>query len=383
MIRYKNKIGAVFLIALFVFSITNFSIAENIKKTEEKISIVIIPDDISLSNVDLYSNPIVFITDPQNGDIINIPYLEVVGYAQDPVGLDYIRWTWESATSYFTNESQLEVSSYYTFRIRVYNLQPGWHKVTVKFCNTEDNCSSDVVTVTYVENDPPTKPGRPYGPDRGVTNTEYNFSTHSTDPDGDTIRYGWDWDGDNVVDEWTDYYPSGETIELSHNWSIQGTYQIKVMAEDYKGGESDLSSPLAIVINDNTAPFKPATPTGSSLGEPGRSYSYSSSTTDPNGDRIYYMFDWDDGTELEWIGPYNSGDTISVSHIWNSKGSYSIKVKAKDDPNGDGDLSDGEESVWSNPLAVNMPKTKSNLLRSLIENFYILKNFFSIFYSGF
>jgi hypothetical protein len=310
--------------------------------------------------------------------VLHDPYLEVVGYAKDPAGLDYVHWKHEWSYGYFTNDSALAVSTSYTFRIRIYYLPAGWNKVTVTFCNVTDNCSSDDVTVTYVENEPPTNPTRPSGPDSGIIGNEYTFSTSSTDPDNDTIRYGWDWNGDETVDEWTDYYPSEETIEASHIWSTAGTYSIKIIAEDDNGGESDFSSPLAIIISDNTAPEKPATPNGPTTIFAGRSYSYSSSTTDPDGDRVYYMWDWDDGTELEWIGPYDSGDNVSISHVWDVKGEFQVKVKAKDDPNGDGDLSDGEESVWSDPLAVSMPKNKIVLFRSLFVKFPILKYILSI-----
>jgi len=48
-----------------------------------------------------------------------------------------------------------------------------------------------------------------------------------------------------------------------------------------------------------------------------------------------------------------------MSHVWNIEGTYQIKVKAKDDPNGDGDLLDGTESVWSDPLPIRIPKNKA------------------------
>ena len=310
---HNGKIGVVFLMALFIFATINLGVAETINENDVEIVVEVTPVDNPSSEVGMYGNPVVVITEPEDGDTIYIPYLEVLGYASDQAGLDFIQWKWEWSGGYYINSSDLDVSKYYNFRIRVYNLRPGWHRMTVMFCNIEDNCSTDSVEVTYLENQSPTKPGRPEGPDRGVVDEEYTFTTHSTDPEDDTIRYGWDWNGDNVVDEWTDYYPSGETIETTHSWSISGTYPIKVMAEDDNGGESDLSSPLAIVISDNDPPAKPSTPSGSTSGFPGRSYSYSSSTTDANDDRIYYMFDWDDGTELEWNGPYSSGDTVSVS----------------------------------------------------------------------
>ena len=59
------------------------------------------------------------------------------------------------------------------------------------------------------------------------------------------------------------------------------------------------------------------------------------------------------------MGPNNSGTGTTDSHIWETIGSYPIKVKAKDDPNGDGDLSDGLESVWSDSLPISMPRLHS------------------------
>lgn len=50
------------------------------------------------------------------------------------------------------------------------------------------------------------------------------------------------------------------------------------------------------------------------------------------------MWDWGDGTHSDWLGPYNSGDMASGNHSWGAMGAYQIKVKAKGDPNGDGDL---------------------------------------------
>ena len=95
-------------------------------------------------------------------------------------------------------------------------------------------------------------------------------------------------------------------------------------------------------------PNKP-TITGETNGKIGQNYTYITSTIDPNGDQVYYNWSWGDGTYTGWIGLYDSGKTVSQSHSWNSKGSYSVKVQAKD--------VSGAESDWSLPLEVNMPKT--------------------------
>ena len=99
---------------------------------------------------------------------------------------------------------------------------------------------------------------------------------------------------------------------------------------------------------DQNPPNKPARPSGKSSGIiPFVKYTYSTSTTDPDGDQVYYLWDWDDGTCSDWFGPYDSGETAEASHRWTKYGSYEIRVKAKDRY--------GAESEWSDPLAITMP----------------------------
>jgi len=112
-------------------------------------------------------------------------------------------------------------------------------------------------------------------------------------------------------------------------------------------------------VKANQPPEKPAKPSGSASGEAGVMYEYACSAADPEQDQVFYLFDWGDGSDSGWVGPYGSGYEGSASHSWSEQGDYEIKVKAKDDPNGDGDCSDGTESVWSDPLSVAMPKNKA------------------------
>lgn len=229
--------------------------------------------------------------------------------------------------------------------------------------------SSALTVVVSGANNPPETPDTPSGPSTGNTGISLSYNTTTTDADGDSIKYGWDWDGDGTVDEWSNFLSSGSIDTRSHVWTSAGTYYIQVMAEDSDGGQSAFSAQKSVVITSNNPPVKP-TISGPSSGRIGRAYTYSSTTTDPESDQIYFWFDWADGTNTGWVGPYNSGDTVSMSHTWSNKGSYSLKVKAKD--------ISGEVSVWSDPLGVSMPK--SNLYLSLIEErFPILFNLLSSF----
>ena len=83
-------------------------------------------------------------------------------------------------------------------------------------------------------------------------------------------------------------------------------------------------------FRQNNGPAIPDTPSGPTEGVTGVEYDFETSTTDPNDDQVFYMFDWGDGEMSDWIGPYDSGVATTGSHIWTEGGEYEIKVKAKD-----------------------------------------------------
>jgi hypothetical protein len=115
-------------------------------------------------------------------------------------------------------------------------------------------------------------------------------------------------------------------------------------------------------------PDKPETPVGETKGKAGKKYTYSTSTTDPDGDQVYYLWDWGDGNFSDWLGPYDSGDTAEASYTWVKEGEYEIRVKSKDIYNA--------ESEWSDPLTVTMPKNKpiiQRLLQRPVKRFPLLQ----------
>jgi len=115
-------------------------------------------------------------------------------------------------------------------------------------------------------------------------------------------------------------------------------------------------------IKANYPPNKPSTPEGIINGESGVEYTYTSSTTDPEGNKILYIFDWGDGSDTEWFGEYDSGDIVSASHIWSEEGEYEIRVKSKD--------SNNVESVWSDSLPIKMPYNLENNVHRLLYQIF-------------
>jgi Peptidase family C25/Propeptide_C25/PKD domain len=192
--------------------------------------------------------------------------------------------------------------------------------------------------------DPPAVPTTPIGPNHGTINKQYTFTSMSTDPNNDQIYYLFNW-GDGSSSTWLGPYSSGLTVAGSHAWSAIGNYTVKVKARDINGATSDWSEPLMISIVLNDAPGTP-TITGPASGAPGKSYLFKMQTTDANGDTVFYFIDWGDGTTTDWLGPFNSGAEASTTHSWSEKGTWSVKIKAKD--------AVGDESDWGT-MDITMP----------------------------
>jgi len=119
----------------------------------------------------------------------------------------------------------------------------------------------------------------------------------------------------------------------------------------------------------NIKPEKSEKPNGKIKGKIGEEYNYSTISFDQNGDNLYYKWDWGDEIS-DWIGPLHSNETCHVKHIWYNEDDYEIRVKAKD-------IYD-EESEWSDPLTVSMPRSRSidnfnPWLLKLIQRFPILE----------
>jgi hypothetical protein len=136
---------------------------------------------------------------------------------------------------------------------------------------------------------------------------------------------------------------SKDTMAPMLNWtysSAPGSWRGVIESCLYFGDPAQMvKSP-----HPSNPPAKPSTPVGKTLGIWHVEYTYTSTTTDPDGDNIFYLFDWGDGSNSGWIGPYSSGQTGTATHTWTVLGNYSVKVKARDVW--------GAGSIWSDPLAV-------------------------------
>jgi uncharacterized repeat protein (TIGR01451 family) len=188
-----------------------------------------------------------------------------------------------------------------------------------------------------------------HGPYTGYTNESIQL-TGSATGGKPAYTYAWDLDNDGLYDDSSLQNPNP-------TWSTANTYTIKIKVTDSLGTDATDSSTV-IVSKRNTAPYKPDPPIGPTSGKTKKQITFSAGATDPESDKVTLIFDWGDGN-TSVIGPYNSGTSHNASHAWANKGTYSIKVKAKD--------SNGAESAWSNAVSITIKKSLDIQYPSILE----------------
>jgi len=206
------------------------------------------------------------------------------------------------------------------------------------------------VTVNASTNNPPNKPSTPTGPAFLETNEIGTYSSSTTDPEDEQIQYMFDWDanGSHEYSSWSSLINSGQTINMNKDWSSSGEYTIKVRAKDSSGLPSDWSDGFEVNVSGAGKPTTPVIKTRHNNFYNGTNYTFYAYADDPDGDNLYYLFDFGDPDYTpDWQGPYHPSqpyNEIVAEHSWKNKGLYELKVKAKD--------TSGEESEWSEPMAI-------------------------------
>ena len=89
----------------------------------------------------------------------------------------------------------------------------------------------------------------------------------------------------------------------------------------YSFGKLNPNSPTAPDIN------------GQTIGVRRTKYDYKLKSLSPLDRDVYYCVEWGDRKNTGWLGPYNSGEEVTVSHSWDSCKTFYIQVRVKDSEN--------------------------------------------------
>jgi hypothetical protein len=273
------------------------------------------------------------------GSIRDIKWLAAVPPSQGPATVDIdlslngVSGPWQTIAHDVPNSGQyqwlVDASGSRHCRIKI--------TVSTTSDSTSALSSSDFTITGYLAD--------AHGPYYGLIGQPLQFTGSA---EGGTPPYAYHWSfGDSA---------SSDVQNPIHAYTSAGNYTVKLTVTDADN----------IVASDTTyaaiqgSSHPPSTPvvTGPSKGKIHGNYTYSASATDPDGDALFYMFDWGDGTNTSWFGPYSSGTVVLYRHAWSNRGSFNVRVKAKD--------TTGLESDWG-VLPIRMPLTPPTLLLDLLE----------------
>jgi len=129
---------------------------------------------------------------------------------------------------------------------------------------TYDNAGNLLPRKVVESNEAPVVPGAPTGRGRGKKGIVYKFTGSASDPDGDPVKYRFNW-GDGARSRWS------SRSSLRHKWSEPGAYCVKVLARDDNGALSGWS-PCKDVVITSRPPLLAGPPTGASRGKTGVRY---------------------------------------------------------------------------------------------------------------
>jgi hypothetical protein len=263
-------------------------------------------------------------SDSQNSTVINFFDLST-----DSDG-SVVSWWWSFGDHYYS-DTKNPIHCYYV---------NGLYTVNLSILDNDGNRC--IIKKKILIGNPPNVPSNPDPYDGNpFINVNHNLTWAGGDMDSDLVTYDIYFGNTNppikVISN-----QSGTTYNpgILHN---DTTYYWMIIAWDIQGAST--TGPIwTFSTTENNPPYTPSKPSGQTKCSINKTYYYSTSTIDPDKEQVYYMWFWGDGSQSEWLGPYDSNVEVNSSHIWTKKGIYRVKVKAKD--------IQGAESYWSNDRLV-------------------------------
>jgi hypothetical protein len=102
-------------------------------------------------------------------------------------------------------------------------------------------------------NCPPYSLGFLTGPNTGLVDEVLSFTTSVVDPDEDQVSFMIDW-GDGTAKVWDGPHNNEDVVSVSHTFTKEGAYKIKIKARDEHLLESEWTSTMIVTITEEEEP---------------------------------------------------------------------------------------------------------------------------------
>ncbi len=229
------------------------------------------------------------------------------------------------------------------------------------------NGASDIFLNAFSEshfvpvNNPPVAIGF-YLWDNHKVNQPVTFTAgFSYDPDGEIVKYEWDWENDGIYDE--------EGVNVVHTWTDPGIYYVNLKVTDNGGLTDDMSDdpieteiklpdPVAIAYADDYQPDTNQTVTF-----------HGENSYDPDGGDIQ-LYEWDFDFDGEFQADV-AGPDPTAEHQYPFAGDYYVNLRVTDDEGDTDDLWLPDElllhiNVLGGPVAkANADKTQVHIIEGI------------------
>jgi PKD repeat protein len=193
---------------------------------------------------------------------------------------------------------------------------PGTYTVKLRVTDNKGAQHTATGTVT-VANRPPVA-SFTYAPASPISGQSVTFTSTSTDPDGSVASQAWEFDNTNDFNDGT-----GTTVSRTFNRS--GGYTIKLRVTDNSGAQHITSQFVTIGNRNPSASFTFAPDTVQS-GEP---LTFTSSSSDVDGTIASQAWEFD-GTN-----DFNDGSGATATRTFTAPGTYTIKLRVRDNLGGE------------------------------------------------
>ena len=185
--------------------------------------------------------------------------------------------------------------------------------------NNESGYSNQVSYSIPAPNGAPATPATPTGASAALVNASIAFSTSTTDPNGDSLEYRYDWGG-GVFSSWG-------AASQSHSWSTAGAYTVKAQARD-RLLESAWSAGKTVAISQNQAPTANAGP--DQTVDAGAVVSLNGTGSDPDNGISSWQWRQAAGTSVILSGAFTQQARFTAPNIATGSATLVFELRATD-----------------------------------------------------